>query len=116
MIAVVDDEELVRKAVVRLLQAAGYPACAYASGHQFLQHWSVDRPDCLLLDLQMPDQCGLEVLQTLTLAEAHVPVVIITAQDSPAVRTECMRLGAIAYLRKPLDKGVLLDALRLSAN
>lgn len=80
----------VRKAMVRLLQAAGYPARAYASGHQLLQHWTVDRPECLLLDLQMGDQCGAEVLQALTLAEVHVPVLIITAQDSPALRTECM--------------------------
>ncbi len=115
MIAVLDDEESVRKAIVRLLQAAGYPARAYASGHQLLQHWTVDRPECLLLDLQMRDQCGVEVLQALTLAEVHVPVLIITAQDSPALRTECMRLGAVGYLKKPVDKGVLLDALRLAA-
>ncbi len=69
---------------------------AHASGHQLLQQWSVDRPDCLVLDLQIPDQCGVEVLQALALAEVHVPVVIITTQDSPAMRTECDMLRFVA--------------------
>jgi FixJ family two-component response regulator len=112
MIAVVDDEESVRRAVVRLLQAAGHPARGFASGNEFLQHWLTERPDCLLLDLQMPGLSGADVLRALNRAGAHIPTIIVTAHDSPGAREECMREGAVAYLCKPLDERVLLTALR----
>src|SRR5208282_664935 len=111
MIAVVDDEESVRKGIVRLLQAAGHCARGFASGNEFLQNWPDNRPDCLLLDLHLPGLAGVDVQRALTRAGAHVPVIIITAQDSPASREECMREGAVAYLSKPIDEPVLLAAL-----
>ena len=114
MIAVVDDEESVRKALVRLLQAAGYVARGFASGQEFLESWADDRPQCLLLDLQMPGLSGTDVQRALNRVGAHIPVVIITAHDSPGAREECMREGAVAYLCKPLDERVVLDALRLA--
>ncbi len=112
MIAVVDDEESVRKAMVRLLQAAGHSARGFASGSDFLQHWLDDRPECLLLDLQMPGISGTEVLRALNRLGAHIPTIIVTAHDSPGAREECLRLGAAAYLCKPLDEQVLLTTLR----
>jgi FixJ family two-component response regulator len=114
MIAVVDDEESVRKAVVRLLLAAGHTARGFASGGEFLQNWLADRPDCLLLDLQMPGLSGTDVQRALNRAGAHIPVIIITAHDAPGSREECMREGAVAYLCKPLDERVLLHALRVA--
>jgi FixJ family two-component response regulator len=114
VIAVVDDQESVRKAIVRLLQAAGHTARGYASGHEFLENWLVDRPDCLLLDLQMPGLSGMDVHRALNQAKAHIPVVVITAHDSPVARQECIHAGAVAYLCKPPDERVLLDAVRLA--
>ncbi len=111
LIAVVDDEEMVRKAVVRLLEAAGYTARAFASGRGFLQIWPTHRPECVLLDFTMPDVSGADVQLELDRAGAHLPVLIVTAQDKPGVREECMRRGAVAYLSKPLDERELLDAL-----
>jgi CheY-like chemotaxis protein len=116
VIAVVDDEESVRKAVVRVLRAAGFAAQGFSSGDEFLRSWHFDRPDCLVLDLQMPDISGMEVQKALNLAGAHFPIVIITAHDAPAVREECLRLGAIAYLCKPLDVRSLLDTVALVLN
>lgn len=113
MIAVVDDEESVRKAVVRVLQAAGYPARAFASGSEFLEAWHFHRPDCLVLDLQMPGLSGTEVQQALRMAGTRFPIVIITAHDSPSLREDCMSAGAIAYLRKPLDIRALIQAVSL---
>jgi FixJ family two-component response regulator len=112
VIAVVDDEESVRNAVVRLLQAVGYTARGFASGQRFLQSWGDDKPDCLVLDLQMPELSGLDVQRALNRAGAQIPVVILTAHDSPRAREECRREGALAYLCKPLDQRVLLDALK----
>jgi FixJ family two-component response regulator len=111
VIAVVDDEVSVRKAVVRLLHAAGFAARGFASAHEFLDSWHFNRPDCLLLDLQMPDLSGVEVQRALKVAGAQFPVVIISAHDAPSVREECMRLGAVAYLLKPLDASALLQAV-----
>ena len=111
MIAVVDDEESVRKAVVRLLQSAGHIAHGFASGSEFLQSWLGDKPDCLMLDLQMPGLSGTEVQRALNRAGAHLPVIVMTANDAPEAREECMREGAVAYLSKPVDVHVLLDAV-----
>jgi DNA-binding response OmpR family regulator len=67
-----------------------------------------------VLDLQMPDISGTEVLRALNLAGAHFPVIIITAHDAPSMRTECLRLGAAAYLCKPLDIRALIEAVTLA--
>jgi FixJ family two-component response regulator len=114
LIAVVDDEESVRKAVIRLLRAGGYSARGFASGCEFLQNGLVDRPDCLVLDLQMPGLAGTDVQRQLNCAGAHLPVVLITAHDAPSVREECMRQGAVAYLCKPIEVGALLQAVTLA--
>ncbi len=111
MIAVIDDEESVRRAVVRLLHAAGYDARAFASGDDFMKAWPSDTPQCALLDLQMPGLSGADVLRALKRAGAQFPVIIITAHDASGVRDECMREGAAAYLGKPLDEQVLLRAV-----
>jgi FixJ family two-component response regulator len=111
VIAVVDDEESVRKAVVRVLHAAGFAARAFASGTEFLESWHFDRPDCLVLDLQMPGLSGTEVQRQLRTAGASFPIVIITAHDSPNLREECMSAGAIDYLCKPLDIRALVKAV-----
>jgi FixJ family two-component response regulator len=112
MIAVVDDEESVRKAVVRLLTASGHPARGFASGQEFLHSWMTEPPSCLVLDLQMPGLSGVEVQRALNRAQANLPVIMITAHDAPGARAECLREGAVAYLCKPLDERVLLDALK----
>jgi FixJ family two-component response regulator len=115
MIAVVDDEESVRSAVVRLLRSAGLSARGFASGEEFLDSWHFDRPEFLLLDLQMPGLSGTEVQQALNLAGAKFPVIIITAHDAPTVREESMRLGAFACLCKPVDVSALLRAVTPAA-
>jgi FixJ family two-component response regulator len=116
VIAVVDDEESVRNAMVRLLRAADYPARGFASGDEFLKNWPADRPDCLVLDLRMPGLSGMDVQRALNRTGAHLPVVIVSAHDSPAAREECLREGAVAYLCKPVDERVLLNALKSLAS
>lgn len=115
VIAVVDDEESVRKALLRVLRAAGFAARGFVSAKEFLASWQFDRPDCLVLDLQMPDISCQEVQQALKVAGARFPIVIVTAHDASSVRDECMRLGAVAYLCKPLDMAQLLQAVKPDA-
>ena len=108
-IAVVDDEEPVRKALKRLLRAAGLEAEGYASGKDFLA--AERRPDCVVLDLHMPVMSGQALLRQIRRISARLPVVVITAHDTAETRDECIAAGAAAYLRKPLDDRLLLNAI-----
>jgi FixJ family two-component response regulator len=114
MIAVVDDEESVRSALVRVLSAGGFAARGFATAREFLNSWQLDRPSCLVLDLQLPDISGMEVQIALKVAGAEFPIIVVTAQDSSSVRKECLRQGATAYLSKPLDPRELLRAVALA--
>jgi FixJ family two-component response regulator len=111
MVAVVDDDEPVRRAVVRLLRAAGFRSRGFASGQEFLASMLTDPPAFLLVDLQMPGISGLDVQRRLGEAGARLPTIVMTAHDDPNVYLECMREGASAYLRKPLEQQALLDAV-----
>ena len=110
-VAVVDDEEPVRKALKRLLRAAGLEAEGYASGKEFLEASAQREPDCVVIDLHMPAMSGLQVLRALQAARRNIPMVIITAHDAPETRAQCIAAGAAAYLRKPLDEHVLLGTI-----
>jgi FixJ family two-component response regulator len=114
MIAVVDDAEPVRNAVIRILRTAGYVARGFASGNAFLETWPTTRFHCLILDVNMPGLSGADVQRELDLVQARIPVIILTAHDSPAAREECLRLGAHAFLTKPIDIPVLLDAVAVA--
>ena len=110
-VAIVDDEEPVRKALRRLLRAAGLQAESYASGQAFLDALAERSPDCVVLDLHMPGMTGLQTLRRVQAAARQLPIVIITAHDEPSTREQCIAAGAAAYLRKPLDERLLLNAI-----
>lgn len=110
-VAIVDDEEPVRKALKRLLRASGLEAESFASGKDFLEASALRGPDCVLLDLHMPRMSGLQVLRALQAARRALPIVIITAHDAPETREQCLAAGAAAYLRKPFEEHELLDTI-----
>ena len=110
-VAIVDDEEPVRKALRRLLRASGLQAEGFASGQEFLDAAAQRQPDCVVLDLHMPGMSGLQALRKLQACAPALPVVVITAHDEPETRAQCMASGAAAYLRKPLDERLLLNAI-----
>lgn len=111
LLAVVDDDDDVRVALRRLVSSAGFAVEAYASGAAFLHSVDDHEPVCVVLDLHMPGMSGFEVQSALALAHAGVPVVIITGHDTPEARTRALRLGAKAYLCKPVDDEALLSAI-----
>lgn len=113
-IAVVDDEEAVRRALLRLLNASGLRARAYESAEDFLANWRSDPPGCVVLDLHMPGLNGLELMQCLQRLDARLAFVVITAHDEPAMRARCLDAGASAYLCKPLDERTLLTAIEVA--
>lgn len=112
LIAVVDDEESVRKALRRLLSASGLTVQTFASGAEFLLTMTDRRPQCLVLDLHMPGVTGLDVLHYLAEQSPPIPTIVITAHDEADSRAQCIAAGAQAYLSKPLDESSLLDAIR----
>ena len=109
LIAVVDDEESVRKSLRRLLRASRLDAVTFASGQEFLDALPGQRPDCLLLDVQMPGLSGLEVQRHLADRRVRVPTIIITADDETRGRTPAP--STVAYLCKPFEDHVLLATI-----
>ena len=114
LIAIVDDEEPIRKALSRLLRSAGMGVETFPSGVEFLESLATQRPDCVVLDLHMPVVNGFDVQARLTESGVTVPVVIITGHDSDETRDRALSGFPVAYLRKPVNDQVLLDAIELA--
>lgn len=112
--AVVEDEEGVRRGLERLLRTSGMVVRAFASGESFLASLGQETPDCALLDLHMPGTDGFEVLRHIELLGAPFPVLVITGHDNPETRERVAMCGVAAYLRKPLDGDELLEAIHTS--
>jgi FixJ family two-component response regulator len=110
-VAVVDDEEAVRKAIHRLLRSAGMDVETFPSGAEFLDAIRTQMPDCLVLDLHMPGVDGFEVQSRLAQSGTRLPVVVITGNDTPECHSRALAGGARAYLLKPIDGSVLLEAI-----
>jgi two-component system, LuxR family, response regulator FixJ len=110
-VAVVDDEEPVRKALTRLMRSAGLSVETFGSGAEFLQSLETRQPSCVVLDLHMPDMNGFNVQAHLARKYAALPVIIVTGHDLPRNRERAMASGASAFLRKPVHERTLLDAI-----
>jgi FixJ family two-component response regulator len=113
LVAVVDDEESVRRALLRLFHSADFAACGFPSARSFLRELEHLPVDCLVLDLQMPDMSGLDLQRYLRMVcpDLAIPVIIITAHDDPGVRERCLEAGAAAYMRKPVEGSALIAAV-----
>lgn len=111
VIAVIDDEESVCKGLERLLRSAGLTAKTFLNGADFLRFLKTGRPDCVVLDLSMMPMNGFAVLNRLARLKMKLPVIIITGDDSEETYERAMESGIAAYLRKPVDGEVLLDAI-----
>ncbi len=111
-VIVVDDDPSVRRGLTRLLRAAGYNVETYASAREFLEAGNYGRAACLLLDVRMPGQNGLD-LQDVLIAGGHdVPIVFITGHGDISVVVRAMKAGAVDVLLKPFDEQKLLKAIR----
>ena len=115
LVAVVDDEEPIRKAMTRLLRSAGLDVETFPSGTEFFHSLKHHHPDCVLLDLHMPGMDGFEVLGRLEREGLHLPIIVTTGHDSAEARDRAMAARPAAYLRKPVDDGTLLDAIALAS-
>src|SRR5882757_3781044 len=111
-VAVIDDELSVRKALARLLSAASYEPLIYSSAREFIDSLRNGSPECLVVDIHMPDFSGLDLQKYLKRANRQIPTIVITAFDDSEIRAQCMASGAVAFLTKPLHGPRLLDAVK----
>jgi FixJ family two-component response regulator len=111
LIAVVDDDESVRRALKRLLRSADFEVQTYASGPEFLSAFESQKPDYVILDIHMPGMTGFDVQRALAIRHSEVPVIIITALHNEEDEARALRAGAARVLRKPVKDELLLDAL-----
>ena len=115
-IAVVDDDASIRRALARLLATLDFEATTFATGAEFLGSLSESIPDCLMLDLHMPEMTGLEVQGALADAGIRLPVIIITGHDEPKAIRQSLKAGAVACLSKPLDDELLLKTINTAVS
>lgn len=111
-VAIVDDDERVRRALDRLLRAAGFNPLGYASAEEFLARPARVQPDCLIVDIQLRGMSGFELCRRLTAAGAVPPVIFITAHEESDTPEQARQAGCVAYFTKPVAGVVLLAAIR----
>lgn len=110
-IAIVDDEESVRKALGRLLRSAGFGVATYSDGRQLLNALLEHPPDCIVIDLHMPGMNGLEIQNTLCETRFKIPLIFISAVDDSEARQTALAAGAVDFLRKPFPADALFAAI-----
>ena len=111
MIAIVDDDDVVREAMKSLMRSLGYNASTFGSADEFLKSEQVSNTSCLVTDLQMPGLSGID-LQDWLIARGHrIPIIFLTAYPDQAARMRAMKAGAIGFLSKPSSDEHLLGYL-----
>ena len=116
LISIVDDDPLVREGLISLMRSAGFATQAFASAEEFLSLARRDDIGCLILDVRLPGISGLELQSqlTATVSNHRTPVVFMTARDDEATRQRALKGGAVDFLRKPVRREALLNAIHLA--
>ena len=112
-VLVVDDDPTLRESVGRLLRSLGLEAQLFASIADFLNSDLPDRPSCLVLDVRLPGQSGLDLQRELAAANRELPIIFITGHGDIPMTVQAMKGGAIEFLTKPFRDQELLDAIQL---
>jgi FixJ family two-component response regulator len=111
LIAVIDDAESFRMALVESLGALGYPARGFASAEEFIAGEAEASYSCVIADIHMPGMSGLELGRLLTARRRVVPVVMVTAHSDLSIDAQAAASGAICLLRKPFQTDALINCL-----
>jgi FixJ family two-component response regulator len=109
---VVDDDEQMRSSLEALLNVLGFAVRTFSSGGNFLRHYQPSMPGCLVLDIRMPRQSGLELYEQLLGEGKRLPVIFITAHADVPTAVAAMKTGALEFLEKPFDRHKLLERVR----
>jgi FixJ family two-component response regulator len=112
IVFVVDDNASLRRALKRLLRAAGYAVETYASAQAYLARVPYDGPGCVVLDLAMPEIDGLDLQARLAQDVDALPIIFVSGHADVPASVRAMKVGAVDFLTKPVDETLLLAALR----
>jgi FixJ family two-component response regulator len=112
LISIVDDDQVVRAAIRRLMRSFGYTVEAFPSAADFLAFPRLDEAGCLIADVHMPAMTGVELHRRLVEAGRAIPTILITAFPDNAVRARALADGIVCYLTKPFDDEDLIRCVR----
>jgi FixJ family two-component response regulator len=116
VVYVVDDDASVRRALARLIASAGLNVETFPSARAFLHHPLADRPACLVLDVRLPGESGLDLQVALGEARRNLPIIFITGYGTVPASVRAMKEGAIDFLQKPVDEQELLGGINRALN
>lgn len=111
IVFVVEDEKLVRRALERLIRAAGFAVESFASARDFLAIGRPEAPACLVLDVRLPDLSGMDLQQELIRTGNDLPIVFVTGHGDIPMTVRAMKAGAVEFLTKPFRDQDLLGAI-----
>jgi FixJ family two-component response regulator len=111
LVAVVDDDERFRTALVESLGSYGHVAHGFASAEEFIASGEEKTCDCVITDIHMPGMSGFELLQLLVSRAPKLPVIMITARAERGLEAKATAAGAVCLLRKPFESSSLIDCL-----
>jgi FixJ family two-component response regulator len=111
LIAIVDDDSSVQSALQDLIESEGLSPLCFGSAEQFLSSGAQHKAACLIADIRMPGISGLELQAKLKAEQCPIPIIFITAHGDAKMRIQAMRDGAVEFLTKPFDNGVLLETV-----
>jgi FixJ family two-component response regulator len=112
VVCLVDDDASIRKSISRLLDSANYGVLAFNAPQDFLDHLAIHPVPVLVLDIWMAGMTGLELLAHLCARSRQTRVIFVTGRDDHAAEVMVMQAGAFAFLHKPLDDELFLDAVQ----
>lgn len=112
LVAIVDDDDLMRGALQGMLKSVGVESRAFASAEEFLTSGQQHHTACLIADIRMPGISGLELQARLNAEECRIPTIFITAHGDEKMRMQALRAGAVEFLAKPFDDEALLESVR----
>ena len=116
LIAIVDDDRSVQRALKDLIESAGLSARCFASANDFLETEQRNQTACLVVDIRMPGMSGLELQAKLKAEGSRIPIIFITAHSDAKMKVQAMKAGAVEFLSKPFDNEVLLEKVRATLN
>jgi len=111
LIAIVDDDESLQRALQDLIESVGLSTLCFGSAEQFLESEARHKATCLIVDIRMPGMSGLELQAKLKAEGCRIPIIFITAHGDSELRTLAMGDGAVEFLTKPFNDAVLLEVI-----
>ena len=112
VVFVVDGDVSVRESLDAMIRCAGFKAETFSSAHDFLEHPPARVPNCLVLDVILPDLSGLDLQNLIASERTDMPIIFITGNGDVPTTVRAMKAGAVEFLTKPFDDHVLLDAIQ----